>query len=169
MSLLRPRKIIEESSNDLIQNFKSLKKIHIMLQFNLLCQLSLYFLFFQRIQTDCCGQLWVRHMFCFSGLVMDYTTYSEIDHIHLSSEAQCVSHHLSQVDCHNVSLDKSYALPDPGICTASITKIWVATVFKVVYVQYQWSILVISSILNYTSVLNAYPTNESLQACKAAC
>ncbi len=28
------------------------------------------------------------------------------------------------------------------------------------------SILVIPSILNYTSVLNAYPTNESLQACK---
>ncbi len=27
--------------------------------------------------------------------------YSEIDHIHLSSEAQCVSHHLPQVDCHN--------------------------------------------------------------------
>ncbi len=27
--------------------------------------------------------------------------YSEIDHIHLSSEAQCVSHHLPQVDCQN--------------------------------------------------------------------
>ncbi len=27
--------------------------------------------------------------------------YSEIDQIHLSSEAQCVSHHLPQVDCHN--------------------------------------------------------------------
>ncbi len=27
--------------------------------------------------------------------------YSEIDHMHLSSEAQCVSHHLPQVDCHN--------------------------------------------------------------------
>ncbi len=26
--------------------------------------------------------------------------YSEIDHIHLSSETQCVSHHLPQVDCH---------------------------------------------------------------------
>ncbi len=26
--------------------------------------------------------------------------YSEIDQIHLSSEAQCVSHHLPQVDCH---------------------------------------------------------------------
>ncbi len=26
--------------------------------------------------------------------------YSEIDHIHLSSEAQCVSHHLLLVDCH---------------------------------------------------------------------
>ena len=32
----------------------------------------------------------------------------------------------------------------------------------------QWSILVISSIVNYTSVLNAYLTNESLQACKNA-
>ena len=35
-------------------------------------------------------------------------------------------------------------------------------------VPYQWSILAISSILNYTSVLNAYPTNEHLQACKIA-
>ncbi len=26
--------------------------------------------------------------------------YSEIDQIHLSSEAHCVSHHLPQVDCH---------------------------------------------------------------------
>ncbi len=26
--------------------------------------------------------------------------YSEIDHIHLSSEAQCVSHLYPQVDCH---------------------------------------------------------------------
>ncbi len=33
----------------------------------------------------------------------------------------------------------------------------------------QWSILVISSILNYTSGLNAYPTNETLQACETAC
>ena len=43
-------------------------------------------------------------------LVMDYTAshftwsilglYSEIDQIHLSSEAQCVSHHLPLVDCH---------------------------------------------------------------------
>ncbi len=31
---------------------------------------------------------------------MNYTIYSEIDHIHLSSEAQCVSHHLPLVDCH---------------------------------------------------------------------
>ncbi len=31
--------------------------------------------------------------------------YSEIDHIHLSSEAQCVSHHLPQVDCHNTKRD----------------------------------------------------------------
>ncbi len=27
-------------------------------------------------------------------------SYSEIDQIHLSSEAQCVSHHLPPVDCH---------------------------------------------------------------------
>ncbi len=32
---------------------------------------------------------------------MNYTIlYSEIDHIHLSIEAQCVSHHLPPVDCH---------------------------------------------------------------------
>ncbi len=30
--------------------------------------------------------------------------YSEIDHIHLSSEAQCVSHHLPLVDCHSRGL-----------------------------------------------------------------
>ncbi len=29
--------------------------------------------------------------------------YSEIDHIHLSSEAQCVSHLYPQVDCHTRS------------------------------------------------------------------
>ncbi len=29
-------------------------------------------------------------------------SYSKIDHIHLSSEAQCVSHHLPQVDCHRI-------------------------------------------------------------------
>ncbi len=42
-----------------------------------------------------------------SGLVMDYTTsyfpYSEIDHLHLSIEAQCVSHLLPLGDCHNAS------------------------------------------------------------------
>ncbi len=44
-----------------------------------------------------------------SRLVMNYTTshfpfrlYSEIDHIHLSSEAQCVSHLLPPGDCHNL-------------------------------------------------------------------
>ncbi len=35
--------------------------------------------------------------------VPSHRLYSEIDHIHLSSEAQCVSHHLSPVDCHNGS------------------------------------------------------------------
>ncbi len=43
-----------------------------------------------------------------SGLVMDYTTslvirlYSEIDHIHLSIEAQCVIALLPLGDCHIV-------------------------------------------------------------------
>ena len=32
----------------------------------------------------------------------------------------------------------------------------------------QWSILVLCSILNYTSVLNTYLTNESLPACRTA-
>ncbi len=36
-----------------------------------------------------------------------YRLYSEIDHIHLSSEAQCVSHHLPQVDCHIMPKDNS--------------------------------------------------------------
>ncbi len=31
--------------------------------------------------------------------------YSEIDQIHLSSEAQCVSHHLPQVDCHSLYIN----------------------------------------------------------------
>ncbi len=34
------------------------------------------------------------------GESLVYRLYSEIDHIHLSSEAQCVSHHLPLVDCH---------------------------------------------------------------------
>ena len=29
-----------------------------------------------------------------------FAFYSEIDHIYLSIEAQCVSHHLPPVDCH---------------------------------------------------------------------
>ncbi len=43
-----------------------------------------------------------------SRLVMDYTTsyfpYSEIDHLHLCSEAQCVSHLLPLGDCHTGTL-----------------------------------------------------------------
>ncbi len=35
--------------------------------------------------------------------VPSHRLYSEIDQIHLSSEAQCVSHHLPQVDCHTKS------------------------------------------------------------------
>ncbi len=57
----------------------------------------------------CCGQLWVRHMIC--GQTCDglyhFTFCSEIDHIHLSSEAQCVSHLLPQVDCHRTVLTTS--------------------------------------------------------------
>ncbi len=39
--------------------------------------------------------------------------YSEIDQIHLSSEAQCVCHHLPQVDCHR---NRQWLLPVQGIC-----------------------------------------------------
>ncbi len=57
----------------------------------------------------CCGQLWVRHMFCGRDLwwiiplhifhwscwdTLVFRLHSEIDHIHLSSEAQCDSHQL---------------------------------------------------------------------------
>ncbi len=35
--------------------------------------------------------------------------YSEIDHIHLSSEAQCASHLLPQVDCHIMKIWKASA------------------------------------------------------------
>ncbi len=57
-----------------------------------------------------------------SGLVMDYTTsyfplivlgYSEIDHLHLSIEAQCVSHLLPLGDCHMIQfLVASDIIPD---------------------------------------------------------
>ncbi len=36
--------------------------------------------------------------------VPSHRLYSEIDQIHLSSEAQCVSHHLPLVDCHILQL-----------------------------------------------------------------
>ncbi len=66
----------------------------------------------------CCGQLWVRHMICGRDLwwniplhifhwsywdSLAVRLYSEIDHIHLSSEA----HLLPQVDCHTHSLEIS--------------------------------------------------------------
>ncbi len=46
--------------------------------------------------------------FCFAGPLLRVRfreslvirLYSEIEHLHLSSEAQCVSHHLTPVDCH---------------------------------------------------------------------
>ncbi len=37
--------------------------------------------------------------------------YSEIDQIHLSSEAQCVSHHLPPVDCHTLPPIMEYYQP----------------------------------------------------------
>ncbi len=58
-----------------------------------------------------CGQLWVRHMFCGRDLWWTiplhifFRLYSEIDHIHLSIEAQCDSHHLPPGDCHTVHED----------------------------------------------------------------
>ncbi len=60
-----------------------------------------------RLYDKCCGQLWVWHMIC--GQTCDglyhfafcLVNFWEIDHIHLSSEAQCVSHLYPQVDCHN--------------------------------------------------------------------
>ena len=64
-----------------------------------------------------------------SRLVMDYTTsyfplimlgypleslvvrlYSEIDHLHLSSEAQCVSHLLPLGDCHTYLLPRHHSV-----------------------------------------------------------
>ncbi len=71
----------------------------------------------------CCGQLWVRHMICgqtcdrlyhFTFLIDRLGIplgYSEIDHIHLSSEAQCVSHHLPPVDCHSCKMYYIVAFP----------------------------------------------------------
>ncbi len=38
----------------------------------------------------------------FAFYLINFGIYSEIDHIHLSSEAQCVSHLYPQVDCHTV-------------------------------------------------------------------
>ncbi len=95
-------------------------------------------IFKHKNNAGCCGQLWVRHMFCGRDLWwtiplhifhwscwdtlwiptdhMDlingplsrvrfgeslvFRLYSEIDHLHLSSEAQCVSHLLPSGDCH---------------------------------------------------------------------
>ncbi len=65
---------------------------------------------------------------CFAvRLVMDYTTshftrsilglYSEIDQIHLSSEAQCVSHHLPPVDCHIYNVDLYFFKHKCKLCT----------------------------------------------------
>ncbi len=75
-----------------------------------------YFLMFRQHWT-CCGQLWVRHMicgqtcdelyhfiFCTDRFGIPLGLYSEINHIHLSSEAQRVSHHLPLVDCHKNSM-----------------------------------------------------------------
>ena len=70
-----------------------------------------YLTIFLSVTTLCCGQLWVRHIICgqtcdglyhFAFYLIILGLYSEIDHIHLSSESQCVSHHLPQVDCHTL-------------------------------------------------------------------
>ncbi len=77
----------------------------------------------------CCGQLWVWHIFCGQDLwwtkplhifhwscwdtngplfrvrfgeSLVYRLYSEIDHLHLSIEAQYVSHLLPLGDCHKM-------------------------------------------------------------------
>ncbi len=61
------------------------------------------------VHEGCCGQLWVWHMFCGVDLwwVMppnkthgSYWLHSEIDHIHLSIEAQCGTACLPTGDCH---------------------------------------------------------------------
>ncbi len=51
--------------------------------------------------------LWIPHdqaSLSHFGESLIVRLYSEIDQIHLSSEAQCVSHQLPQVDCHRVIL-----------------------------------------------------------------
>ncbi len=67
------------------------------------------------LHCPCCGQLWVRHMICGQTcvgplriLLDHFGIPSEIDHIHLSSEAQCVSHLLPQVDCHKAQTHSSF-------------------------------------------------------------
>ncbi len=77
---------------------------------------SLRYMFYTKMIVNkggdihCCGQLWVWHMICGQtcdglyhfhfGESLIFRLYSEIDHIHLSSEAQCVTHLYPQVDCH---------------------------------------------------------------------
>ncbi len=51
--------------------------------------------------------------------VPSHRLYSEIDHIHLSSEAQCVSHHLPQVDCHITHQGITISQPHMGTCAWS--------------------------------------------------
>ena len=46
------------------------------------------------------------------GYPLDSKRYSEIDQIHLSSDAQCVSHHLPQVDCHSTIILWSLPMSD---------------------------------------------------------
>ncbi len=72
----------------------------------------------------CCGQLWVRHMICRQtcdglyhfGESLVVRLYSEIDHIHLSSEAQCVSHLYPQVDCHILAFLPCVSTPPAESC-----------------------------------------------------
>ncbi len=99
----------------------------------------------------CCGQLWVRHMFCGQtcdelyhftffiarlgiplgsqpikfalARVPSLRLYSEIDHIHPSSEAQCVSRHLPLVDCHMGPANES-GLPFENWECFGIIQVW---------------------------------------------
>ncbi len=66
------------------------------------------------IKTMFCGRdLWwtiplhIFHWSCWDTLV--FRLYSEIDHLHLSSEAKCVSHLFPLGDCHNWDIPRNGA------------------------------------------------------------
>ncbi len=59
-------------------------------------RLKVCYIFLQVLLRSAVGNTHVLR----SDLWWTIPLHSEIDHIHLSSEAQCVSHHLPLVDCH---------------------------------------------------------------------